>query len=359
MSSDTDDERPGEKLEAVFPRTERAEAPAYLQRYQQRRAEKPHADEDADTPLYLRQFRQRRSHPGRVDAPPPTWEGRDLPYAQTLSEDNLNKEISPPEAAKKQVVNDVYLIRHGETQGYSSESGLTPLGSWQAHTYGRTLAKRVRNGETVVIRHAATNRAGDTAHQIHRGFVDGLAMFDKDLKVFEPEAMEEFRNFRVATPSGFRDVTAAFREYYSTLEEFERTKLGDRPLWLVDVDRFWRVQQGGGDPITHWLQIPMMHFEPPAMTVRRFWLGILGLAAEFPESRIVIPTHSGPIRAFAIAAFGYDPGEPYNLEHVRVKLFEGGAEALVSYRNRVQELQVPTIENLPDWSPYEQWNPTE
>ena len=360
MKTEDESAPPGERKEATLPRTERADEPAYLRRYHQRREEAALDTEQSDTtPLYLRQFRQRRAEPGRVDAPPPTWEGRGLPYAQTLSEDNRNKEISAPPRAQKSVVNDIYLIRHGETQGYSSESGLTPLGAWQAHTYGRTLAKRVRSGETVVLRHAATNRAGDTAGQIHRGFVDGLAMFDKDLKVHEPEPMEEFRNFRVATPSGFRDVTAAFREYYSTLEEFERTKLGDRPLWLVDIDRFWRVQQGGADPITHWLQIPMLHFEPPVMCVRRFWLGIQRLAAEYPESRLVIPTHSGPIRAFAIAAFGYDPGEPYNLEHVRVKLFEGGTEALVSYRNRVQEIHVPAVDHLPTWSPYEEWKPTE
>ena len=103
-------------------------------------------------------------------------------------------------------------------------------------------------------------------------------MFEKDLKVFEPEPMPEFRNFQVATPDGLRDVTAAFRQYYSLLEEFERTALGDRPMWLVEVDRFWRTQQGGADPIQHWLTIPMMHFEPPAMCVRRFWIGLRRLA---------------------------------------------------------------------------------
>ena len=64
----------------------------------------------------------------------------------------------------------------------------------------------------------------------------------------------------------------------------------------------------------------------------------------------MVATHSGPIRAFAISALGYDPGEPYNTEHVRVKLMEGGREALVSYRNRVQEVHVPSTEDLPDWT---------
>jgi broad specificity phosphatase PhoE len=276
---------------------------------------------------------------------------------QAMTEDNRTKEISAPPAARMKLAADIYLIRHGETQGYSTESGLTPAGTWQAHTYGHTVAKRVSPGETVVVRHAATNRAGQTAANIHRGLLDGLAMFEKDVKVFEPEAMAEFRNFQVATPDGLRDVTSAFRQYYSTLEEFERTALGDRPMWLVEVDRFWRTQQGGADPIQHWLQIPMFHFEPPAMCVRRFWSGIRRLAGEFPGARILVATHSGPIRAFAIAALGYDPGEPYNTEHVRIKLEEDGKAALISYRNRVQEIHVPDLDALPDWSSSEAWDP--
>jgi broad specificity phosphatase PhoE len=341
-----------------FPRTERDEAPLYLARYLERQAKAREPEpEDEDTPLYLRRFRQRRESQTITDQLPPLYQRVGHGMQQALSEDNRNKEISAPPAARPQVANEVYLIRHGETQGYSTESGLTPLGAWQAHTYGHTLAKRVKSGETVVVRHAATNRAGQTAESIHRGLLDGLALFEKDLKVFEPGPMDEFRNFAVATPDGLRDVTAAFRRYYSLLEEFERTALGDRPMWLVEVDRFWRTQQGGADPIQHWLQIPMFHFEPPAMCVRRFWTGILRLAREHPGARLAIATHSGPIRAFAITAFGYDPGEPYNTEHVRIKLMEGHREALVSYRNRVQEIHVPDMEHLPTWQLDEQWAP--
>ena len=61
---------------------------------------------------------------------------------------------------------------------------------------------------------------------------------------------------------------------------------------------------------------------------------------------------------FAITALGYDPGEPYNTEHVRVKLLEGGTEALVSYRNRVQEVHVPEIDSLPTWKLDEEWIPS-
>ncbi len=307
--------------------------------------------------MYLRRFRERRDAETPTQSLPPLYERVGLGVQRAMSEDNRTKEISAPPSSRKHLLADVYLIRHAETQGYSTESGLTPLGNWQAHTYGHTIAKRVKNGETVVIRHAATNRATETAQNVDRGLQDGLAMFEKDVKVFEPEPMAEFRNFGVATPEGIRDVTSAFRRYAATLEKFERTALGDRPMWLVEIDRFWRTQQGGADPIQHWLQIPMFHFEPPALAVRRFWLGIQRLAGEHPGARLLIPTHSGPIRAFAITALGYDPGEPYNTEHVRVKVFQGGTEALVSYRNRVQEIHVPDIENLPTWQLDEQWVP--
>ncbi len=342
-----------------FPRTERDEAPMYLARYLEKQARHGTEDErDDDTPLYLRRFRQRREAE-TITETAPLYERVGHGMQQAMSEDNRTKEISAPPNARKKLLADVFLIRHGETQGYSTESGLTPLGSWQAHTYGHTIGKRVSPGETVVLRNAATNRAGQTAESIHRGLLDGIAMFEKDVKVFEPEPMAEFLNFRVATPDGLRDITGAFRKYYATLEEFERTALGDRPMWLVEVDRFWRTQQGGGDPIQHWLQIPMFHFEPPAMVVRRFWMGIHRLAEEFPGARILVATHSGPIRAFAITALGYDPGEPYNTEHVRVKLFEGGKEALVTYRNRAQEIHVPQIERLPTWQLDEQWVPAD
>lgn len=379
-----------------LPRTDRHEAPLYLARYLERQSrvgdvprppqapigETPdaalisgnghgttaadaevgplpssHADPDT-TPLYLRRFRERGVQTSITESRPPLWERSGHGIQKALSEDNRNKEISAPAAARPRIANEVYLIRHGETQGYSTESGLTPLGTWQAHTYGHTLAKRIKDGEKVILACAATNRASQTAEQIHRGLLDGLAMFEKAVEVVEPVSLGEFRNFGVATPDGLRDVTGAFRQYYSLLEEFERTALGDRPMWLVEIDRFWRVQQGGADPIQHWLTIPMLHFEPPAMCVRRFWMGIQRLAEANPGARLAIATHSGPIRAFAVAALGYDPGEPYNTEHVRVKLMEGGKEAFVSYRNRVQEVHVPDIGALPTWGHDEYWVPT-
>ncbi|MDH3500568.1 MAG: phosphoglycerate mutase family protein, partial [Acidimicrobiia bacterium] len=343
------------------------EAPLYLAKYLERQARAGDTSDAGDTgdnghgdetPLYLRRFRERRADDRVTEELPPLWERAGHGVQQALSEDNRNKEISAPPGAKPEVANEVYLIRHGETQGYSTDSGLTPLGAWQAHTYGHTLAKRVKSGEKIVLVCANTNRAGQTAGQIYKAAQDGLEMFEKDVEVLAPQPMDEFRNFQVATPDGLRDVTGAFRQYYSLLEELERVALGDRPMWLVEIDRFWRTQLGGGDPIHHWLTIPMMHFEPPALCVRRFWIGIQRLAAQHPRARLSIATHSGPIRAFAIWALGYDPGEPYNTEHVRIKLMEGGREALVTYRNRVQAVHVPEIESLPSWALDETWIPT-
>jgi broad specificity phosphatase PhoE len=320
----------------------------------------------AETPLYLRRFRSRdhTDHSaGRgtsTEAETPLWQRSPLAVQQALTEDNRNKEIAAPPNASRAVSNDVYLIRHGETQGYSTDSGLTPQGAWQAHTYGNTLAKRVKSGEKVVFRHAETNRASETAEQIHRGFVDGLVQYEKDVEISAPSGMDEFRNFQFASPDGLKDVTAAFRQYLALLESHEREAGGDRPLWLVEMDRFWRTQQGGADPIQHWLTVPMIHFEPPAMCVRRFWSGISRLGDEHPGARLAIATHSGPIRAFAVTALGYDPGEPYNTEHVRVKILDTpnsdrDRDALVAYRNRVQDTRVPDVAALPQWQVAEDW----
>ncbi len=339
----------------------RIDEPGYVARYRdsQRARRDLEPDGDDSTPLYLRQYRSRSGeHTSNItDAGVPLWQRSSLEVQRALTEENRNKEIGAPPEAVPALANDVFLIRHGETQGYSTDSGLTPQGVWQAHTYGLTMAKRFRTGEHVVFRHADTNRARETAEHIRRGFVDGCVQFEKDIAFEEPEPMDQFRNFQFVSPNGLKDVTAAYREYYAVREQYERADTGDRPLWLVEMDRFWKLQVAGGDPIEQWLTTPMMHFEPPSMAVRRFWAGINTLCDEFPGARLMIATHSGCIRAFAVHALGYDPGEPYNTEHVRAKIFEGRADALVTYRNRVQELCVPNIADLPVWNTTETWQP--
>lgn len=350
-----------EEMNGTTPESDRHGAPAYLARYRdrERNGDATTVEDDTGQPLYLRQFRARQDDTSAPDQP--LWQRGSLAQQQALTEDNRNKEISAPQGFARALRNDVFLIRHGETQGYSTDSGLTPQGVWQAHGWGQTLARRIKSGETVVFRHAATARATETAQHIHRGLVDGLAQYEKEITIEPPAVANEFRNFGFVAPDGLKDVTAAFREYSALLEGFERSAARDRPQWVVEMDRFWRTQQGGGDPIQHWLTIPLLHFEPPALCVRRFWAGINRLSGEFPGARLAIATHSGCIRAFAVSALGYDPGEPYNTEHVRVKLLAddehtvNGRDATVAYRNRVQEVKVPQIEHLPTWKVDDDW----
>ena len=132
------------------------------------------------------------------------------------------------------------------------------------------------------------------------------------------------------------------------MEKLERMAVGDRPRWLVEIDRFYRTQLGGADPIQLWLTIPLMYFESPQACVRRFWMGFNRLIAESPGQRIIAATHSGPIRAFATWAHGYDPGEPVNTEEVVVRVKHGGRTATVSYRNRVTEVNVPAGRRDPE-----------
>jgi len=330
---------------SALPRTERPDAPAYLTRHLARRSttapERGPADEG--TPLYLRQFRE-RDH--RSD--PVMYDGNVIGASRAWAEVTRTKEIVPERRDQLAAVDcDIYLVRHGETQGYSSESGLTPLGSWQAHRRGQELARRVTDGMSVELLCAPTNRARQTGEHLRRGLLDNVGLFGRSASIGDLRDAPDFRNFEVATPDGPRDVTSAFRLYHREMEKYERVGLGERPGWLVDVDRFWGVQQGGGDPITHWLTMPMLHFEPPVSCVRRFWRGILSARAATEARTVVVATHSGPIRAFATTAMGYDPGEPFNTEFVRIRLVAGGTTALVLYRNRVQEVVVPDLGALP------------
>jgi broad specificity phosphatase PhoE len=332
-----------------LPRTERPDPPAYLTRHLARRgapsrpAPPPAAPGEEDVPLYLRRH---RALDHRSD--PVMYEGNVIGTSRAWAEVTRTKEIVPERRDQLASVGcDIYLVRHGETQGYSSESGLTPLGSWQAHRRGQEIARRVMSDTSVAMFCAPTSRARQTGEHLRRGLLDNISMFGRDADIGELCDSADFRNFEVATPAGPRDVTAAFRQYHREMEKYERVGLGERPGWIVEVDRFWGVQQGGGDPITHWLTMPMLYFEPPVSCVRRFWRGILASRAATDARTIVVATHSGPIRAFATAAMGYDPGEPFNAEFVRVRLISGGTTALVLYRNRVQEVVVPDLDALP------------
>jgi broad specificity phosphatase PhoE len=337
-------------------RIDRYEPPNYLARYRERQARQsgtaPEEAEDAGdtaTPLYLRRFRSRDTAPLREQSV--VHLGGAEPFTRDYARTTREKEIvAPPELRQvEDFVAEIRIVRHGLTQGYSTDAGLTPMGGWQAHQRGHSLSKSLKDGQKVRIVCADTNRARQTAEQIQRGMLDGLEQWQRKADISGPEAIPELRNFAVWTPDGLRDVTSAFRQYQAAMEKLERMAVGDRPRWLVEIDRFYRTQLGGADPIHMWMTIPLMYFEPPAMCVRRFWRGFHRLIAESPDHRIVAATHSGPIRAFATWAHGYDPGEPYNTEEVVVKVRRGGQTALVAYRNRVTEVNVPPPDEFPAW----------
>lgn len=233
----------------------------------------------------------------------------------------------------------VWLVRHGETRSYSSDSGLTPRGVEQAHRRGVDLADAVGTASVRVLT-ATSERARETAEQLRRGLLNRLP--ERSRAVAEPEVRAEFDNFAVTTPQGRREITDAHGEYAAARERHGRGA-GPPPGWVVEIARFWAAQDGGGDPIRFWLTVPLLHFEPPSLCVRRFWLGVRRLLAEGPAAHLVVATHSGPMRAFAAAALGHDLGEPHNAEVVTVRVDAGAELASVAYRDRSHEMWIPQV----------------
>ena len=333
-----------------FP-SSRTDAPAYLMRYLDRQRQTASAGETSDIqsgdlnqPPYMQRVLMRskaRAQQAKADdAAPPGGVTHDY-AANTTSPREI---VPPPEFFKQRYggTAEVRLIRHGQTQGYATDAGLSALGRWQAHRKGQDLARGVKPGMTIRIPHAQTARARETAVALREGLLAGMARYGLEATVEASTPNDEFRNFQVWCQGQEMDVTSAFMTYTTLLEDYERHHGGDRPGWLVEMDRFWNVQAAGGDPITHWLRQPMQFFEPAALCVRRFWKGILQEVAKGPENlRVFVCTHSGPIRAVATSAFGHDPGEPYNLEDVRMRVFGDREHAVVTFRERALEIEIP------------------
>jgi len=118
------------------------------------------------------------------------------------------------------------------------------------------------------------------------------------------------------------------------------------PAWAREVARFADIHDDGGDPIAWWLGQPTLALEPAALVVRRFWRALAAVAASGAE-RVVVCTHSGPMRALAAHAIGLDPGEPLHLERVRVRL--DGERAEVAYRGQHVRLAIPDTQE-PAWT---------
>ena len=333
----------------------RIDEPAYVARYRDR-ARTTGIEPDTDSidtdvsdpaaaePLYLRRYRAGGATAPRPSTPSGT---RPAPAAPVTA--------AMPHRAE--IANDVYLVRHGETVGPSDGAGLSEQGAWQAETYGRSLAGQFRDGDRVVVCHAPSERATDTAARICDGLVTAGRDRSIDLDVVVSGPMAEFGNVRFVGPDGITDVSDAFRADMSERAGRDTGPGGDVPLWRFEMERLWQIQLAGGDPTELWLSVPMLHFEPPSMCVRRMWAGIALLGDRHPGAHLVVATHPGCVRAFAVAALGYDPGEPYNTEHVRARIFRGRTDALISYRNRYQEICVPPLAELPVWNTTETWQP--
>ena len=126
--------------------TSRDDAPAYLIRYENRRAAAlAQPEPDADEPGFVARARARATDRAlaeldQLGAPP----GRTESFAFATTSP---RELQLPESFRSRMAatTDVRLIRHGQTQGYISDGALTPLGRWQAHRKGQDLAKGIKN----------------------------------------------------------------------------------------------------------------------------------------------------------------------------------------------------------------------
>ncbi|MBW0115157.1 histidine phosphatase family protein [Pseudonocardia abyssalis] len=231
---------------------------------------------------------------------------------------------------------EVVLLRHGETVGYDGDLGLTPLGEEQARERGAVLAKEIAPGTVVRMPHARTARAIATAVGLRAALVDAG---------IEPGPLHPdpwFDNLRYSLHGQGVDTSDAVTE--------RLTLTGDLPDWAREYDRFdsdYRSVAAAGGPIEYWLHNPTLYFEPPHVAAHRFWRGITEVGRDAPENLLVVAaTHSAPMRAFLATTLGEDPGEPHNLEDIRVRVRPDGS-ADVTFRGRTTSMTVPP--HLPPW----------
>lgn len=240
-------------------------------------------------------------------------------------------------------VYEVVLLRHGETFGYDGDHGLTPLGKQQARDRGAALAAELEPGTTVRMPHARTARGMATAVTLRAALVDALGGEQVDGTEIGPLYPEPwFDNLRYSLHGEAVDTSAAITERF--------TLAGELPDWAREYDRFdsdYRAVAAAGGPIEYWLHNPTLYFEPPHVAAHRLWRGIAAVGSDRPEQLVVlVSTHSAPMRALAATTLGFDPGEPHNLEDIRVGVRADGA-ATVAFREHTVHMQIP--EHLPPW----------
>jgi broad specificity phosphatase PhoE len=238
---------------------------------------------------------------------------------------------------------EVVLVRHGETLGYDGDLGLTLHGERQARDRGTALAAELKPGTTVRMPHARTARGSATAVALRAALVAALggeAVDGIEIGPLYPEPW--FDNLRYSLHGRGVDTSDAVTARLALQ--------GELPDWAREYDRFdsdYRASAAAGNPIDYWLHNPTLYFEPPHMAAHRTWRGIAESGADRPADLLVVAcTHSAPMRAFVATALGADPGEPDNLEDVRVRVRPDGA-ATVVFREHVVDARVPP--QLPPW----------
>jgi broad specificity phosphatase PhoE len=234
---------------------------------------------------------------------------------------------------------EVVLLRHGETVGYDGDLGLTPLGEKQARERGAALAAELGPGTVVRMPHARTARAIATAVALRAALVETLGHED-GIGPLHPDPW--FDNLRFSLHGRGADTSDAITERLAMT--------GDLPDWAREYDRFdsdYRSVAAAGGPIEYWLRNPTLYFEPPHVAAHRMWRGIAAAGTDAPADLLVlVSTHSAPMRAFVATALGADPGEPHNLEDIRVRVEPDGAATV---RFRGQEVAMTVPEHLPPW----------
>lgn len=245
-----------------------------------------------------------------------------------------------PGAALPRGALEVLLVRHGETRSYTSDAGLTARGRQQAEQKATEMAATLCDRRTVRFFHAPTARARETAKVIYGALSRALPPQAAGLTLVAPTASDGFRNLHVVTNGAAMDPTQLFPAYLAAIERMDRDP-ATMPGWVVDMERFWGRPKRAIDPIRTWLTSPLPSFEPPGTVVLRFWAAIDRLRTTRRIARrdmVVVATHSGPMRAVMAAAFGSDPGEPENLEHVGITVEQDSSTALVAFRGTAIEV---------------------
>jgi broad specificity phosphatase PhoE len=330
----------------------RDNAPAYLAKYQARQAA-PQAEvdySDPNVPSYLLKARERSAERAKFEQI--TESGPPVNSMAWAAETVAPRELDMPDPIRRHLEGsvDVRLIRHGQTQGYVTDAALTLTGRWQAHRKGQDLAKGLSPGTVVKMLHAPTPRAEETCVGVREGIMQALARFGiEGVEVGEPTVAAEFNNFQMWCDGKEMDVTAGFQTYANIYDQLMSSGAGKHQGWITEIDRFWKIQAAGGDPITHWINHPTQYVEPASLVVRRWWKGIVKYVAEGPvNQRMYVCSHSGPIRAMAATSVGHDPGEPNNVEDVRIRVLKDLKRAIVTYRGRGVEIEIPTNQS-PSW----------